>query len=109
MSGISGNYNSGGNIYTTGWRGAGSAGSAGSADSMSSAGFAGSFGSTAMGSATGSFGIFEIGPVHVYVRTEYGRDYVFDEPVYWPTVAGRGDYDGIPPFTNEGYLESISD
>ena len=54
--GISSNYNSGGNIYTTGWRGAGSAGSAGSADSMSSAGSAGSFGSTVTGSATGSFG-----------------------------------------------------
>ena len=54
--GISSNYNSGGNIYTTGWRGAGSAGSAGSADSMSSAGSAGSFGSTVTGSANGSFG-----------------------------------------------------
>ena len=62
MSGISGNYNSGGNIYTTGWRGAGSAGSAcsasgaGSAGSTGSSGSADSFGSTVTGSATGSFG-----------------------------------------------------
>jgi hypothetical protein len=54
--GISSNYNSGDNIYTTGWRGAGSAGSAGSADSMSSAGSADPFGSTETGSTTGSFG-----------------------------------------------------
>ena len=54
--GISSNYNSGGNIYTTGWRGAGSASGTGSAGGVGSGGSAGSFGNTVMGSAVGSFG-----------------------------------------------------
>ena len=137
--GISSNYNSGGNIYTTGWRGAGSAGSAGSADSMSSAGSAGSYGSTATGSANGSFGnwgsvfcdeygierpsyyvegygvcgsvgMFHIDHFDVYVRDEeFGRDDVLDEPLYWPQDDGSGTVQGMPPFTNKGFMESISD
>ena len=54
--GISSHFNSAGNIYTTGWRGAGSASGAGSAGGVGSSGSAGSFGNTVMGSATGSFG-----------------------------------------------------
>ena len=122
--GISSNYNSGGNIYTTGWRGAGSAGSAGSADSMSSAGSAGSFGSTVTGSATGNFGdmldditanlawdniswndvgLFSIDENGVYGGTPDGPCYIHE---YEPDGSSdQGTHDA--PFTDKGWWENI--
>ena len=122
--GISSHFNSAGNIYTTGWRGAGSASGAGSAGGVGSGGSAGSFGNTVMGSAVGSFGnmldditanlawdniswndvgLFSIDEKGVCGGTPDGPFYSHD---YEPDgSSNQGTVDA--PFTDKGWWENI--